>query len=292
MAPRTWIALGTLAAACARPLPPQLTGGSEAPMTITDNGSLLVPVVLYDRHDAAGQHHRFVVDTGASITALTPSAAEALGLAGTDVLVVNEGQDAALGRTATLPRLSVGGIAFDGLRVAIVDLPDMRRIDARIAGILGLDVLARHDVVIDLARGRLGLHPAGRIARSDAARAMARVPFDQSRYGLVVLAARFQDKPSMPAILDLGAQASVINLPAARMLTRHLYGSATNPEWGSTKLELSDLWIERRGFMVQDLGVFRRLGVHEEPAILLGADLFRDRMVVLAYQDRAVYVSR
>lgn len=283
-----------VATSCHRALPPELPGAVETPLAVSADGTLLVPAVLHGRRGAA-QHHQLVVDTAASITALTPAGAAALGITGAHEMVINEGRDAIPARRATLPWLSVGGAVFRDLPVAIVDLPDARRIDARFGGILGLDVLAHHDVVIDLVRRRFTLHPAGYAARSDAARAMQRIPFDRSRYGLIALAVRVEGYPEMLGVLDLGAQGSVINPVAARMLNNYTSYGVLTPQSGSrryARLELAGLALDHRGFQVEDLGVFHRLRTAKRPAMLLGADLFRGRSIVLAYQDRAVYVSR
>ncbi|HWU89024.1 MAG TPA: hypothetical protein VN253_17285, partial [Kofleriaceae bacterium] len=221
--------------------------------------------------------------------------AAALGIAGTRELVLNEGSDAVPARLATLPRLMVGGLTFHNLRVAVADMPAARRIGARFGGILGLDVLSHHDVVIDLARRRFTFHPAGYAARSEAARAMQRLPFHRSRYGLISLAVRLEGFPEMLGVLDLGAQWSVLNPAAARMVSDYTPNSVVTPPVQPrryVRLELAGLALDHHGFQVEDLGVFHRLRLDKRPAILLGADLFAGRAIVLAYQDRAVYVSR
>jgi predicted aspartyl protease len=260
---------------------------------MSPDGTVLVPVVLHDRAGAA-QHHQLVVDTGASITAITPATAAALGISGVREIVLNEGSDAVPARLATLPRLEVGGVTFHDLRVAIVDMPAARTIDARFGGILGLDALAHHDVVIDLVRRRFTLHPAGYAARSDAAREMQRLPFERGRYGLIALPVRVEGFPEMLGVLDTGAQWSVMNRVAARMLLDYTPNSVLTPVQPRryARVELAGVALDHHGFQIEDLGVFQRLRIDRRPAILLGADLFQGRSIVLAYQDRAVYVSR
>jgi predicted aspartyl protease len=278
---------------CGRPLPPELPGRVDTQLAISPRGTVLVPVVLHDRTGAA-QHYELVVDTGASITAITPATAAALGISGVDDLVLNEGRDAVPARRATLPRLVVGGVTFRNLRIAIVDMPAARQIDARFGGILGLDALARHDVVIDLVRRRFTLHPAGYAARSDAVREMQRLRFQRGRYGLIALPVRVEGFPEMLGVLDLGAQWSVMNRAAARMLSDFTPNSVLTPLQPRryARLELAGVVLDHHGFQIEDLGVFQRLRIDRRPAILLGADLFQGRSLVLAYQDRAVYVSR
>lgn len=292
---RWWIALSWLAAAsCSRPLPPLLPGAVEAPLAISPDGTVLVPVTLEDLTGAAQQHH-LVVDTGASITAITPATAAALGISGTRQLVLNEGRDAVPAKLATVPRLVVGGLTFHNLRVAVVDMPAARKIGAKFGGILGLDVLSHHDVVIDLARHRFTFHPAGFMARTEAAREMQRLPFRRSRYGLIAVTVRLDGFPEMLGVLDLGAQWSVLNPAAGRMVSDYTPHTVLTPPAQPrryARVELAGISIDHRGLLVEDLGVFHRLKLDKRPAILLGADLFAGRSIVLAYQDRALYVSR
>src|SRR5689334_1897943 len=122
-------------AGCGRRLPPELPGRVETQLAISRDGTVLVPVVLHDRVGGA-QQNQLVVDTGASITAITPATAAALGISGARAVVLNEGSDAVPARLATLPQLEVGGVTFHNLRVAIVDMPAARTINAQFGGIL------------------------------------------------------------------------------------------------------------------------------------------------------------
>lgn len=277
---------------CTRPLPPRLVGGTELRLEITRDGTLLVPVTVYD---AAGRAHAqaFVVDTGASITSLTPAAADALGLARGEPITINAGADEIAAFQTDLPGLAIGAARFDGVRIAVLELPEARRLGVSFAGVLGLDLLGRYDVEIDLARRRFALHPSGAAAMIARNRAMAQLPIERGRYGLVVLTARIEGYAAMPAILDLGAQWTVINRSAARSMTGFAIQGVTPVERTRyARLALADLAIDHRGFQVENLSVFRRLGVDGRPAMLLGADVFEGRSVVLAYRDRALYVSR
>ena len=96
----------------------------------------------------------FIIDTGASITAISTSLARALGVAldgpRVDVRTAN-------GRTSAV-RARIDSLALGALRLRQVPTLVIDGLDGH-AGLLGLDVLARFDVDIDAARGELRLHP-------------------------------------------------------------------------------------------------------------------------------------
>src|SRR5688572_3275306 len=68
-------------AACHRHLPPEFPGGTHANLRV-EKGHVLV------RADVHGQRLLFLVDTGASITSVTPAVARRLALVDTGLTVV------------------------------------------------------------------------------------------------------------------------------------------------------------------------------------------------------------
>ncbi len=101
-----------------------------------------------------GLPREFIVDTGASVTAISSTLARALGLAldGPRVEVRT-----ANGRTSAV-RIRLASLDLGALRLREVPALVIDGLDGY-AGLLGLDILARYDVDIDAARGELRLHP-------------------------------------------------------------------------------------------------------------------------------------
>src|SRR5438067_7599517 len=118
--------------------PPQFAGGALAPLDI-DGGRLVVSARL------DGKPYRMVLDTGASITSISTEAARELGIEAVGDTQINDHIPAKLG---VLHSLSIGVAEHADVTVVIVDMPNARDSAVAFQGILGLDVLAHHDIVL------------------------------------------------------------------------------------------------------------------------------------------------
>lgn len=267
--------------ACRAPKPPAFAGGVELPLAESWRGTVFVPVVI-DGHTL-----RFVLDTGATITAVTPALAETLGLVPNGNTLVNGTIEAKL---ATVAKLEVGSIHHDRVRVAIVDLPEAKRIDEPFDGVLGLDVLSQHDVAIDIPRRRVVFFPPRQLAHADDVNdRMIRVDFKKSRLGLIEVTVDFDERGSVHGYLDLGAQRTFTN-----PVTGHWIEGPGNgdPERAARGLRVGNVRWERFSVIVEELPIFSRWIHEDELGVVLGADLFGDRAIVLAYQEGALFVAR
>lgn len=273
------IAIVAALVGCAAPQrrpPPVIAGGIVARLVDVPTNHVIVQARVNDRL------LRFIVDSGASISAVTPETAKLLALVPHGHKIVNEVPTP----VARLAMLAVGNAEHRDLTVAIIDLPAADRMDVHYDGIIGLDVLMRYDVVIDFSRRVIALHPIGRVVRSAAVRDMARFDFRTSPYGLVMMDAELHFIP-IPAVLDLGAQVSLVNQAACAM-----GGKSVQLRTPPRQVQLGSVDFGTRNLPVADLPIFRHTGMMPGPAIVLGADLFEKRTVVLAYQERAVFLSR
>jgi hypothetical protein len=262
-------------AGCHGPVP-QFAGGGLAPLD-TDGGRLVVSARL------DGKPYRMVLDTGASVTSISTAAARELGIKVVGTTQINDHIPAKLG---VLRSLSIGVVEHADVTVVIVDMPNARDSAVAFQGILGLDVLSHHDVVLDFGRRTLALYPAGTpvLRRRDAS--MARIEFQRGSHGLLVFQIVFRGRPPIPAILDLGAPTSVINGAAAAAL------GVRRPAFRPPPLELGGVELGTPYMLIRDLPVFARFGLADRPAILLGSDVFKDRALVIAYRDRVAFLSR
>ena len=99
---------------------------------------------------------RLLLDTGANVTVINRSSASVLGIqpvaGGTSVFQAVGG--ASPTDRAELQSMIIGGIAVNGLKVAVSS-------DTLEDGVLGLDVLSRFDVDVDLPNGRVTLYRGG-----------------------------------------------------------------------------------------------------------------------------------
>jgi hypothetical protein len=216
-----------------------------------------------------------VLDTGANITSLSTRAARELRIETTGSLEIN---NTIVAPTGTVRRLTISGVDHDGLQVAIVDIPDALASGAD--GILGLDVLARHDIVVDFPAEEFGVYPAGTLANSR----HELVPLDYSSSGLILLEVVLDDGTRLPAMLDLGAPVSVLNRRAGALIGARGVATRIVARTGDTELEPVRA-------LVRDLGTFARLGLAHRPAIVLGTDVFEDRVLTISYRDRVALVA-
>jgi predicted aspartyl protease len=100
---------------------------------------------------------RFLLDTGASHSCITPQLVEHLGLR-------SKGETTALGaggelslQLTRIETLQVGAAQVHGLTVAIVDVSHVAKLVRRIDGVVGNDFLRRFVVTIDYRRNKVTL---------------------------------------------------------------------------------------------------------------------------------------
>jgi hypothetical protein len=146
--------------------------------------------------------------------------------------------------------------------------------------VIGLDVLARDDVVVDLVGGEFGVYPAGAIARAG----HDLVPLAYGAHGLILLDVVLGGT-TVPAMLDLGSPVSVLNSSAAVLMAAKSNVISIVARTENTTLEPVDM-------LVSDRGTFARLGLAHRPALVLGIDVFEGRVLAISYRDRVAFVSQ
>jgi len=195
----------TILMAPAVPLPTQPLATAECRLRITADGVPLVRVRVTTAHEAW-----FVLDTGASGTTVGTALARRLGLPVSDASRMRT-----LDGTMDVATVHLVGFEILGLPVtheldaAVHDLTVVRRTAPVAEGIVGQDVLARYDYLIDTARARLTI---GRFAApasgvhlplaTSAGRPILLMDDGRGRYGLV---------------LDTGSDVLVMEAAAARV---------------------------------------------------------------------------
>lgn len=269
-------------------------------------GHLVVPAT------ANGKRYRFILDTGASTSVMTPATREALGLAEDDGMAVQaSGANGEVSdvRLMTVAELEVGGRAYRELTMAVMDLGHLEaKLESSVDGILGRNFLMRNDVEIDFVAGKLRMFEPGSIESGALSVAeMDVVPYQSFPAGLIRIDVELDDKVTMPAVFDLGAGRSVLNWRAAK--AAGLDPADANLEKGEDLVGADDRTmptsrhrfarlvagaLEVRGptLHIADLEVFDTLGVGERPAMVFGLDMVDDRRVVLDYGDQRIYFSR
>jgi predicted aspartyl protease len=113
-------------------------------------------IVVQGTANGAGPFN-FVVDTGASMSVLTPGAARRAGVSGGRRARAS-GAQGSMGATICRVRsLRVGDVEARNLQVAVVDLASLnRQTRLKIGGIIGHNFLRRYLITIDYPKRRIG----------------------------------------------------------------------------------------------------------------------------------------
>lgn len=258
------------------------------PLEGVADGQIVVPAIVN------GQPMKFLLDTGSAATLITPRAQEQLGLYtdGAVAQAVGAGGGLDVARPVELDDVYIGGRHY---RIAAYVAPfDRRALDPTLAGVLGQDFLALHDVEIDFAHGTLRLLPPG-AAPADAGD--ARLRFDDDA-GLMRISGQL-DGQAIAAVLDLGATATVVNRRAAPGVTTvrkvTAIGADGNPiEVASHRFDvllLGDAAFVKPTLYVGDLPIFGGLGLADGAAALVGLDLLAGRRLVIDYRDHEIRIG-
>ena len=172
----------------------------------TPDGQLMVPVVIDGKPPAP-----FIVDTGASATVISPEVVTVMGLqanTGPSTEVVSAAGRHAGGPSYALHHVTVGGRDFGDLQATSTSLEEISTPNFPIAGILGQDFLAGLILDVDFPLHHLRIRGAAEASQPPAS---GGIPFRRLESGLLVIDVRLDDGDPFPAVIDLGAQASILN---------------------------------------------------------------------------------
>lgn len=239
---------------------------------------MTVPVTI----NGAGPY-RFLVDTGAQATVITPGVTDALGLvpSGRATLV-------AMASRTVVDTVALDGLEFAGRRFDNLTAPLLRDRDIGADGIIGLDSLQELRVVIDF--------------RADAITVIDAPPGGGAGYEIVVRARRKLgqmivtdariDGVRTAIIIDTGSWHSLGNRALQRKLrARHsdttsstdVAGSLLTSDTGMVgRLQMGRLGLAGLPVGFADSPAFAALGLGDRPALILGLGNLRpfDRVAI------------
>ncbi len=249
-----------------------------APTTLDRIGRVMVPV------NVEGQGpFRFIVDTGATRSALSPQLVARLGLP-TDRSPPVRMQGVtgeAIVPTVRIRRLQAGSLLLQDQELPVVE----PRVFAQADGILGVEGMAGNRLDIDFVADRVT------VSRSRAQRAepgFLVVPFYMRRGGLLLVDARIGRVPGR-AIIDTGAERTLGNLELQRRLAAlpggdaaagrptQVYGATAEVQTGESRLapviRIGEASLDNLEITFADLHVFRYWKLEKMPALMIGMDL-------------------
>ncbi len=239
----------------------------------------------------------FVLDTGAGRTCISEDLARAWNLPARPPVLVHGLTAAQPAPTVHIDRLNLGG-----RRIPDLQAPVFPRAVLAADGLVGLDVLGRFRMDLNISSRRVRMTPSGPDVvavgaagyRATRLRSQER-PARHGRFGALILTGLVEGR-EVDVFVDTGAQYSIGNLALLRSVGGDPAGLERITVYGVTGQVLAAasghvrdmrLGTQRLGstpLLFADLHAFQVLELIERPALLIGADLlYRFREVTLDF---------
>ena len=243
--------------------------------------------------------YRFLIDTGANRSAISSRVAAALALPAGEMVKVHSMSGVNLVPSVKIALLEVGP------DVALHDLlaPVFFGDDLGADGLLGVDSLQGHQVVIDFVRHTMAVRTAKKHERPLLDDQGAVVVMARSRFGELILVDSSLGSRPLRVVLDTGAQFAVGNLPmrrlaaslaheapAQRVQMLSVVGRSVPADYTQiARIKLGGFVLINTPVAFADAHPFARFGLAKEPAMLLGMDMLRlFRRVTIDFANRRV----
>jgi predicted aspartyl protease len=268
-------ALALLGASEPQAAPPETTETFALEPTASDR--MTVPISIGGRGP-----FRFIVDTGSERTVVSRELAGRLGLAPGVPVRVHSMTEVSRIETAVVPRLRVGRRT-----VPRIEAPLLGQHAIGADGLLGVDSLASQRVDLDFRTNEMTVTRSGRREQSWPDGVI--VVTARSRFGHLILVDAAFDGERVWVILDTGAEVSIANEALRRRLARRGRLGETAPlevmsvtggrrmiDYGvARRVRIGTAEIANLPVGFADVDPFRKLGLLDRPAILLGMDALR-----------------
>jgi len=254
---------------------------------------LTVPVVL----GAAGPYP-FIIDTGAERTVVSRELAHVLGLVAGPTVNLTSMTGRSKVSTVVVPDLTIPAVG----KSQRIEAPALASENLGAAGLLGLDTLSGHEVMIDFEANQMAVRPASKRRANDASRDPDEIVVQaRSKFGQLIVTEAFVGNSRIRVVIDTGSEVSMGN-SALRKRVRIKQGSIqpvmlTSVTGGKTVADYTLVPAVRIGAVqfdavpiaFADVAPFERFGLTKQPALLLGMDALRSfRRVEIDFPNRQV----
>lgn len=251
-------------------LPASATKPAAAPAETLGIGELSNRMTVPVSVDGKGPY-AFIIDTGAERSVVSRELADTLGLdAGARARLFD------FAGTSTVNTVKVSSMTAGSLNTSDMEAPSLAAANLGAPGMLGIDALQGHRVVIDFDRKRMTLAPAKKHPNGEI---LVRA---ENRLGqLIVTRATFEDQP-ISVIIDTGSWVSVGNeamLALAKrkprvlgpITVRSVTGRSFRTDFVAvSNLHVGDVRFDNFGLSFADVPPFERFGLRDKPALILG----------------------
>lgn len=257
-------------------------------------GRMTVPVTI-----GRDGPYPFTIDTGAERTVISRELAGLLGLErGRGVRVTAMTGTSDVG-TVVIPSLSVSTAGAER-----IEAPTLEGRDLGAPGLLGLDSLKGHAVVIDFDANRMAVTPSRKRRYEQVAGPDEIVIQARSMLGQLVVTDAFYRGQRVRVVLDTGSVVSMGNLALRRALLNRkaalqpisltgVTGDTMSADYTQIgEVKIGGVTFQNLPVAFADAAPFRRLGLDRRPALLLGMDALRlFRRVDIDFANREVRLS-
>ncbi|MDT9599075.1 retroviral-like aspartic protease family protein [Sphingosinicella rhizophila] len=223
--------------------------------------------------------HLFVIDTGSERTVISRELARALDLVPGRPARMHSMTEVSTVSTVVIPELQVGGKS-----VHRINAPALERRNLGAEGLLGVDTLQSQRVLFDFVKQEMTVTPSRK--REPRWPSDTIVITAKSRFGHLVLVDATVEGQKVWVIVDTGSEATVANNALRRKLERKgrlkttipvaltsVTGSTTIADQGlARRIRIGGIEMQNLPLVFADAHPFRKLGLMERPAILLGMD--------------------
>jgi predicted aspartyl protease len=237
---------------------------------------------------------RFIVDTGANRSVLSPGLADRLGL-----VPIGEGQVHSIDGVETAPMVQIDSLTYGRLTFPSAGMPVLHgRMLAGEAGLLGVDGMQGRRLRMDFERRCIEIVPSRGARRLRGWETIQ----GELRFGhLVVVRGRIRDV-AVNVLIDTGSDSSMAN-SALRTALGDIQVQQDYYQIGRAytagrpivldrvilipRLRLGDIEIDRVAAFVGDYHIFRLWGFENEPTLLVGMDVLREARGIAIDYERA-----
>jgi predicted aspartyl protease len=274
------------AAALVDGVEPSPPGPSVQDIAFDRTDRMTVPVRIN-----GSQPYPFIVDTGAERTVIANDLAKTLSLQAGPKLAL-----ATITGRSTADSYVIENLVMNTITVPFIEAPGLDRQNLGAYGLLGIDSLEDHKVLLDFQTGKMDILPSPKRKRSGKLEQGMIVVSASRRAGRMILSNAEIDGVKIDIILDTGAQSSMGNFALRDKLRgRHRRFDYVQVQMRSVTGEqlVGDFTqirgIDIGGVKITDLPVtfannyaFTALKLDKKPAILLGMDALKlfDRVMI------------
>jgi predicted aspartyl protease len=222
----------------------------------------------------------FAVDTGAERTVISAALAQRLGLVANRTAELHSVTGVDIVKTAQIATLRIGSREVSNIQAPV--LPD-GNIGAE--GLLGIDAISDQRVVMNFVDKEMSVIP-GAVRQPEDRESI--VVTAKRKYGQLVLVDASIDGQRVYAIIDSGSQVTVANEAMRRLLTKRQRAKETATEIiGVTgrsmsanyamlpQMKIGSMRLGDIPIVYSDAHPFKKFGLVNKPAMLIGTDLLR-----------------